>query len=166
MTPLLVAVWIGIESLSLNPVASYDYTGQPDTCSIEVLCGPGLDFVGFSTDIADLGLFSGVSDTGYGVTAWQNGTLLDNLSYNTGTGYEWTPADPGHFLFLLTSAGEMFAAIEDLPAVWNGIPSDLDYNDALYRIEPMTTTPEPGSLLMLGSGLAFVARRLRRKRST
>ena len=61
-------------------------------------------------------------------------------------------------------AGEnTYVGFEDLP-LGN---SDLDYNDTTFVLSNVsaTATPEPSSLLLLGSGLAAVGRILKRRRA-
>jgi hypothetical protein len=185
---LLLATWIGVESLNIDPSTSYDYAWH-DPCTVSVLCGAGQDFTDFSWEITDLAQVLGVGPRLYGVTSLSGGSLSWNgtdLSYRTwGPGeldQTWTTAMPNHFLFLRNRAGEHFVAIEDLPAYM----ADGDYNDGLYQVwtaprppvvppidpppyeppiepppidpppnEPPThSVPEPGTLLLMATGLA------------
>lgn len=53
----------------------------------------------------------------------------------------------------------IFVGMEDLPAG----QSDLDYNDDQFVFENVSSTPEPSTLIMIGTGLLGASSALRRK---
>lgn len=119
MVTLVLAIWIGVESLGIDATRSYDFNGSNE-CEVFVACGAGIEFASFSYDVDDLGLFGGIERDPYSLTAWSTGHLdlgVNGLSYNTETGYTWMPETVGHFLFLQGIDGDFWVAIEDMP-VW------------------------------------------------
>ncbi|MCA1584798.1 MAG: PEP-CTERM sorting domain-containing protein [Acidobacteria bacterium] len=171
LTGLLLAIWIDITGAAIpgiNPFASFDYNPNlANECAVDILCGPGFSFTQYSHELADLGSSFSVGPRLYGITGLPNGQLSWNgvtLNYATngppGANFNWSTPDAVHFLFLRTAANSLYVAIEDLPAAM----SDNDYNDALHQVQHIAT-PEPGSLILLGSGLAALARLAKRRRA-
>ncbi len=86
------------------------------------------------------------------------------FTYDTGTALVPTTNswdNPEQFaLFRLVTAETIhyFLGIEDIPLSFE--LNDRDYNDYIVRFETPHSVPEPGTLLLLASGMAaFVARR-------
>lgn len=70
--------------------------------------------------------------------------------------------DIQHFAVFQQSAGNYYIGVEDLPSS----NSDLDYNDMIIKLDTATATPEPSTVLLLGSGLLAVgAVRFRKMRA-
>jgi hypothetical protein len=100
----------------------------------------------------------------FGITGWSNGTLTrenDVFIYDNGVGNVYNSLDnPGQFaLFRLvgTDSIRYFLGIEDI--IITAALNDKDYNDYGVTFTTPQPVPEPGTLLLLGSGAAALAAR-------
>jgi hypothetical protein len=108
----------------------------------------------------------------FGITGWKNGTLSrsgDVFVYDTGVGNVYNSWDnPGQFaLFRMVGVDTItyFLGIEDIDI--GALVNDRDYNDYGVTFTTPQPVPEPGTLLLLGSGVAaLVARRKRAARKS
>ena len=101
-------------------------------------------------------------------TAWTNGQLTIDTAgvfhYDSFTGRRSDSLFSGwqYALFRLNEANDVryFLGVEDI--LLSEGRTDRDYNDYVVTWTEPVPTPEPGTLLLLGTGLTIFARRRRR----
>ena len=99
-----------------------------------------------------------------GITAWTGGVLgrrADGaFTYDSGTGRtsnSWdNPGQYALFRFVTPEVTHYFLGIEDI--LLSEAQNDRDYNDYIVKFD-VQPVPEPGTLLLLGSGMAALAAR-------
>ena len=70
-----------------------------------------------------------------------------------------SPEQYALFRVVLPEVTHYFMGIEDI-LIKSGGPNDRDYNDYVVKWDtPTQSVPEPGTLLLLGSGIAALAAR-------
>jgi hypothetical protein len=150
--------WSGVSWDGWNMGVGYlldDYTGA----RLEYLNDGSGGFTAFRFE-EDIFNFSRIG----GITAWTNGAIGRRedgaFTYNSGTGRisnSWdNPEQYALFRLVTPEVTHYFLGIEDilLSETWN----DRDYNDYVVKFDTHSV-PEPGTLLLLGSGLMALAAR-------
>jgi hypothetical protein len=104
----------------------------------------------------------------FGITGWTGGVFGTNeagaFTYDSGTGHVSNSWDNGEQYALFRIVGpettRYFLGVEDI--LLSELNNDRDYNDYVMTFETATPVPEPGTLLLLSSGIAALAARQRR----
>jgi hypothetical protein len=88
--------------------------------------------------------------------SWYPGSIFASDPALSSDGYNHTYSTDwgGGILNGASIPGGKFLGMEDL---WIPRDSDLNYNDDTYVVQNVAATPEPGSLLLLGTGILGVA---------
>jgi hypothetical protein len=105
-----------------------------------------------------------------GITAWTQGILgrrADGaFTYDSGPGSanftsnSWdSPGQFALFRIVLPEVTHYFLGVEDI--LLSQVLNDHDYNDYIVKFDTPQAVPEPGTLLLLGAGMAALAARKR-----
>ncbi len=164
--PIVIVEWAGWSPSNVVGI----FSGDPVTR--DVFLGPAAG--GASAGILWTGLDTGVITPGLGYEEVVLGGPFSGISYlgfgfylrpQGGSTYYYTVDDlnpnksPQVLTFRKTGSNTWFLAFED--RLVNGGNSDRDYNDFVMKVESIVPVPEPAAILLVGSVLLLVGRRLR-----
>ncbi len=164
--PFVIVEWAGwaptniVGIFSGDPVTHDVFLGPAAAGAIAAIVWEGLDY-GSITQVlgapgaVNAGPFSGISYLGFGFYLRPQG----------GSTYYYTVDDlnpnksPQVLTFRKQGSNTWFLAFED--QLVTGGDSDKDYNDFVMKVESIVPVPEPAAILLVGSVLLLVGRRLR-----
>jgi hypothetical protein len=128
----------------------------PGTAALVQWTTPTSGTISGTSGVVNVGPFAGISYLGFGFYLRPQGApsayyyTVDDLNPND---------SPQAVAYRHMPSNTWWIAFEDL--LVNGGNSDRDYNDFVLRVESIYPVPEPAAILLVGSVLLLVGRRLR-----